>query len=470
MRSQAAMTGEGRPHRKLSSRSPSRSPAAAGPRGSVWEVLLVASRLGVSCFGGPIAHLGYFRDEYVLRRRWVDETTYADLIALFQFLPGPTSSELGISIGILRAGKLGGLAAWLGFTLPSAIALTLFAYGLQRFDLANAGFVHGLQLVAVAVVAQAVYGMARQFLTDELRVAIAIATTLVLLFVPSSVGQVAVIVLAGLVGWRFLEPAAAGLHPHVGVPISRRFGAAAWIIFFVILIGLPFVGLFLNTSPDGALALFQGFYRSGALVFGGGHVVLPLLQAVVVAPGWMTNDVFLAGYGAAQAVPGPLFTFSAFLGAARIPAPNGVEGAIIALVAIFLPGALLVYASLPVLEPVPPALSFPTRAERDQRLRGGHPACRAVPDDLDADRASAIRFRRRPDRICAPDGLEAGSVAGGHPRRRSRSGIGLVAYCRLTSHTALVAGSSNQESCPFLMRPAPRRELVSTTSGENRAS
>ena len=189
--------------------------------------------------------------------------------------------------------------------------------------------------------------MARQFLTDELRVAIAIATTLVLLFVPSSVGQVAVIVLAGLVGWRFLKPATAGLHPHVGVPISRRFGAAAWIIFFVILIGLPFVGLFLNTSPDGALALFQGFYRSGALVFGGGHVVLPLLQAVVVVPGWMTNDVFLAGYGAAQAVPGPLFTFSAFLGAARIPEPNGVEGAIIALVAIFLPGALLVYASLP---------------------------------------------------------------------------------------------------------------------------
>jgi chromate transporter len=310
-------------------------------------VLLVASRLGISCFGGPIAHLGYFRDEYVLRRRWLDETTYADLIALFQFLPGPTSSELGISIGILRAGKLGGLAAWLGFTLPSAIALTLFAYGLQRYNLANAPWVHGLQLVAVAVVAQAVWGMARQFLTDELRIAIAIVTTLVLLFVPSSVGQVSVIVLAGLVGWRCLAPAAAGLHPHVGVPISRRFGATAWTIFFVLLVGLPVAGLFVDTSPDGARALFQGFYLSGALVFGGGHVVLPLLQAVVVPPGWMTNDVFLAGYGAAQAVPGPLFTFSAFLGAARGPSPNGVEGAAIALVAIFLPGALLVYASLP---------------------------------------------------------------------------------------------------------------------------
>jgi chromate transporter len=317
------------------------------PRGSFWEVLSVAARLGISSFGGPIAHLGYFRDEYVLRRHWVDETTYADLIALFQFLPGPTSSQLGISIGILRAGKPGGLAAWLGFTLPSAIALTLFAFGLQRYDLANAAWVHGLQLVAVAVVAQAVWGMARQFLTDQLPIAIAIVTTLVLLFVPSSEGQVAVIVVAGLVGWRFLPPATAGLHPHVGVPVSRRFGAAAWIIFFGLLLGLPLFGHFLDTSADGALTLFQGFYRSGALVFGGGHVVLPLLQAVVVPPGWMSNSEFLAGYGAAQAVPGPLFTFSAFLGAARGPWPNGVPGAAIALVAIFLPGALLVYASLP---------------------------------------------------------------------------------------------------------------------------
>ncbi len=321
--------------------------AASGPRGTFWEVLGAAFRLGVSSFGGPIAHLGYFRDEYVLRRHWLDETTFADLIALCQFLPGPASSQVGISIGILRAGKLGGLAAWLGFTLPSAIALTLFAFGMQRYNLADAPWVHGLQLVAVAVVAQAVWGMARQFLTNELRIAIAIATTLVLLFVPSSVGQVSVIVLAGLVGWRFLAPPTAGLHPHVGVPISRRFGATAWTIFFVLLLGTPVLGLLVDSSPDGPLALFQGFYRSGALVFGGGHVVLPLLQAVVVPPGWMTNDVFLAGYGAAQAVPGPLFTFSAFLGAARLPSPNGVTGAAIALVAIFLPGALLVYGSLP---------------------------------------------------------------------------------------------------------------------------
>ncbi|MBV9358537.1 MAG: chromate efflux transporter, partial [Chloroflexi bacterium] len=316
-------------------------------RGSFGEVLLAASRLGISSFGGPIAHLGYFRDEYVLRRRWLDETTYADLIALFQFLPGPTSSQLGISIGILRAGKRGGLAAWLGFTLPSAVALTLFALGLQRLDLISAPWVHGLQLVAVAVVAQAVWGMARQFLTDRLRIAIGIVTTLVLLFGPSSEAQVAVIVVAGLVGWRLLPPATTGLHPHVGVPISRRFGAAAWIVFVGLLVGLPVLGHFLDSSPDGALALVQGFYRSGALVFGGGHVVLPLLQAVVVPPGWMSNSEFLAGYGAAQAVPGPLFTFSAFLGAARTPWPNGVPGAATALAAIFLPGALLVYASLP---------------------------------------------------------------------------------------------------------------------------
>jgi chromate transporter len=316
-------------------------------RGSFLEVLGVAFRLGISSFGGPIAHLGYFRDEYVVRRRWLDETTYADLIALFQFLPGPTSSQLGISVGILRAGKLGGLAAWLGFTLPSALALTLFAFGVQRYELANAPWIHGLQLVAVAVVAQAVWGMARQFLTDELRIAIAIVTTLALLFVPSSLAQVAVIVIAGLIGWRFLAPAAGVFHPHVGVPISRQFGTAAWTMFFVLLLGLPALRLFVDKSPDGVLALIQGFYRSGALVFGGGHVVLPLLQEVVVPPGWMSNAEFLAGYGAAQAVPGPLFTFAAFLGAARGPWPTGVEGAAIALVAIFLPGALLVYASLP---------------------------------------------------------------------------------------------------------------------------
>ncbi len=315
--------------------------------GSFWEVLWVALRLGVSCFGGPIAHLGYFREEYVVRRRWIDEQTYADLVALYQFLPGPTSSQVGTSVGILRAGPWGGLAAWLGFTLPSAVAVTLFAFGVERYNVANAPWVHGLQVVAVAVVAQAVWGMARQFCTDNVRISMAFLATLVILVSPTSAGQILVITLAGLIGWRFFSAGAEGLRPHVGVPISRRFGTAAWILFFGLLLGMPLLRLALHASSDGSLALFESFYRSGALVFGGGHVVLPLLQAVVVLPGWMSNSEFLAGYGAAQAVPGPLFTFSAFLGAARGPWPNGLAGAAIALVAIFLPGALLVYASLP---------------------------------------------------------------------------------------------------------------------------
>jgi chromate transporter len=316
-------------------------------RGSLLEVFWVALRLGVSCFGGPIAHLGYFRDEYVVRRGWLDEQTYADLIALFQFFPGPTSSQLGASIGVLRAGPLGGLAAWLGFTAPSAVALIVFAFGMQRFDLADAPWIHGLKIVAVAVVTQAVWGMARQFCTDRVRTSIAILTTIGIVAAPTSVGQIAVIAVAGFVGWRFLPAGTGELRPHVGVPISRRAGSIAWIAFFGLLVGLPLLRLGLGSSDDGALALFDGFYRSGALVFGGGHVVLPLLQAVVVPAGWMSNSDFLAGYGAAQAVPGPLFTFAAFLGAARTPVPNGVTGAIVGLVAIFLPGLLLVYGALP---------------------------------------------------------------------------------------------------------------------------
>jgi chromate transporter len=317
------------------------------PEGSFFEVFRAALRLGVSSFGGPIAHLGYYREDYVLRRRWLDEQTFADLVALCQFLPGPASSQVSISIGILRAGPLGGLAAWLGFTLPSAILLTLFALGVERFDVLSAPWLHGLQVVAVAVVAQAIWGMARQFSTDALRISVTILATLVVLAAPTSVGQVLVIVLAGLFGWRFLTVSSAGLRPHVGIPVSRRLGVVAWVLFFGILAGLPIARVIVHASPDGALALFDGFYRTGALVFGGGHVVLPLLQAVVVPPGWLSNAAFLAGYGAAQAVPGPLFTFSAFLGAARSPTPDGVVGAAIALIAIFLPGALLVYGSLP---------------------------------------------------------------------------------------------------------------------------
>jgi chromate transporter len=309
------------------------------------EVGWVALKLGLTSFGGPIAHLGYFRDEYVLKRRWLDEETYADLIALCQFLPGPASSQVGIGVGTMRAGLLGGVAAWLGFTLPSAIALTLFAYSVDRFDVAGSGWVHGLKVVAVAIVAQAVWGMGRQFCTDRVRATIAILAALAVLAVPNAFAQPVVILLAGLLGWWLFrgEPLPA-LGRHREIRLGRRIGIACWALFFGLLIGLP---LLRAIHPGGALDLFTRFYRVGSLVFGGGHLVLPLLQAQVVPPGWLTNDQFLAGYGAAQAVPGPLFTFSAYLGAIRAPEPNGAAGAAVALVAIFLPSFLLIWGALP---------------------------------------------------------------------------------------------------------------------------
>ena len=321
------------------------TPGDAGrPPGSPWEVLGVALRLGLTSFGGPIAHLGYYHDTYVVRRRWVDAATFADLVALCQFLPGPASSQIGISIGLLRAGPLGGLAAWLGFTLPSALAMTAFAFVVDRFDVASAGWVHGLKLVAVAVVAQAVWNMARQFCTDRARATLAILAALGVLALPSALGQIAVIAGAGLAGWRLFPGGDGPPVPPVRVPISRRVGVVCWVLLGALLIGLP---LARAVVPGGGLALFDSFFRVGALVFGGGHVVLPLLQAEVVPPGWVTTGQFLAGYGAAQAVPGPLFTFAAFLGAVRGPAPNGVAGAAIALIAIFLPSFLLLGGALP---------------------------------------------------------------------------------------------------------------------------
>jgi chromate transporter len=307
-------------------------------------VAWVALKLGLTSFGGPIAHLGYFREEYVLKRRWIDEHAYADLVALCQFLPGPASSQVGIGVGTMRAGPLGGLAAWLGFTLPSAVAMTTFAYVVDRYDVGNAGWVHGLKVVAVAVVAQAVWGMARQFCSDRIRATFAILAALAVLATPTAYAQVLVIIGAGLLGWRiFPTPPGAGPAHHPPIRLGRRFGNGCWIAFFGLL-GLPLVRI---GAPGGGFDLFGSFYRVGSLVFGGGHVVLPLLQTRVVTPGWVTNDQFLAGYGAAQAVPGPLFTFSAYLGAVRSPEPNGVPGAIIALVAIFLPALLLVWGALP---------------------------------------------------------------------------------------------------------------------------
>lgn len=323
--------------------TPPVSPQAPSPR-RAWEVLGVATRLGLTSFGGPVAHLGYFRQEYVVRRRWLDEPTYADLVALCQFLPGPASSQLGIAIGILRAGPLGGLMAWLGFTLPSAIALILFAYGVQGFGGASLDWLHGLKVVAVAVVAQAVWGMARTLCPDRPRASIAVLAALGVLLIPNAAAQVVVIALGGLVGWRRLREAATAPPRPIAIAIGRPLALAAWVLFFALLVGLP---LLRQVAPGQALALFDSLYRAGALVFGGGHVVLPLLQAEVVPPGWVTPEQFLAGYGATQAVPGPLFTFAAYLGAGSSVPPNGWPGGLLALVAIFCPSFLLVIGALP---------------------------------------------------------------------------------------------------------------------------
>ena len=316
----------------------------SGRLSAALEVLAVAARLGLTSFGGPVAHLGYFHREYVVRRRWLDEATYADVVALCQFLPGPASSQVGIAVGILRAGLPGGLAAWLGFTLPSALALVLFALFIRGADLAGAGWLLGLKIAAVAVVAQAVWGMARALCPDRERASIASAAALVVTAWPGAWGQVAVIALAGVIGLGLLPAAADDSATRVRVPIGRSLAAAALTLFFALLLVLPILRY---TTGAHALAVFDSFYRAGALVFGGGHVVLPLLQAEVVPPGWVTSEEFLAGYGAAQAVPGPLFTLAAYLGAVMRGRPTGWLGAGLALVAIFLPAFLLVVGALP---------------------------------------------------------------------------------------------------------------------------
>src|SRR5215831_6373833 len=282
-------------------------------RGSALEVLRVFSRLGLTSFGGPVAHLGYFRAEFVERRHWLDEPAFADIVALCQFLPGPASSQVGISLGILRAGLPGAFAAWLGFTMPSALAMILFGYGVTAVgDLSHAAWLHGLKIVAVAVVAQAVWGMARNLCPDRERATVAVGAAILALAVPAAPGQIGAIVAGGLIGWAVLRNVAA-LPPEapLAIHLPRSWSVTAAITFLVLLFGLPTLS---TVVPSHAIALFDSFYRPGALVFGGGHVVLPLLQAAVVPPGWVTNDAFLTGYGAAQAVPGPLFTFAAYLG------------------------------------------------------------------------------------------------------------------------------------------------------------
>ena len=314
-------------------------------QGSFLEVLRVFARLGISSFGGPVAHLGYFRQEIVVRRKWLDEAAYADLIGLCQFLPGPSSSQVGISLGITRAGLWGGLAAWLGFTLPSAIALTAFAYATTLFKgFVQSGWLHGLLIAAVAVVAQAVWGMAKTLCPDLPRATMALVAAVLILLWPLAIVQIAVIALAGLFGWRFLRGAQAVTSSLLALELPRRLALSCWVLFFALLIGLPVLRQVTQSQP---LALFDTFYRVGSLVFGGGHVVLPLLQREVVPAGWVSNDQFLTGYAAAQAVPGPPFTFSAYLGAISKPSPNGWIGALIALAAIYLPSFLLLIGILP---------------------------------------------------------------------------------------------------------------------------
>ncbi len=312
------------------------------PQGSVSEVFRVFLKLGLTSFGGPIAHLGYFRDELVTRRKWLSESAYADLVALCQFLPGPASSQVGFALGLTRAGWGGALAAFIAFTLPSALVLLVLALTSARIESpVQAGVLHGLKIVAVAIVAQAVWGMARNLCPDRERAAIAVLAVIVLAFAPGAVGMMGAILLGAIAGLG-LGKGQAAAGSHLPVPVSRGAGLTALLLFALLLAGLP-----LLAGLGQGLALADSFYRAGSLVFGGGHVVLPLLQAETVAPGWVSEDAFLAGYGAAQAVPGPLFTFAAWLGAVMDPQPNGVAGAAIALMALFLPGFLILIGALP---------------------------------------------------------------------------------------------------------------------------
>ena len=322
------------------------SPASANKRESALTVFKVFLKLGFTSFGGPIAHLGYFREEFVNRRKWITDQAYADLVALCQFTPGPASSKVGIGIGLTQAGLPGAFAAWLAFTGPSALALILFGLGIvalgDRIDLA---WLHGLLVVAVPVVAQAVWGMARNLTPDAPRVTLAALAAIVVMIWPTPLGFIGAIVVGGLAGWLLLKAKVDGEHVAIGANVSRTAGITALALFFGLLVALPALRVALPSSQT--LALLDSFYRSGSLVFGGGNVVLPLLQAEVGPPGWVSNEVFFAGYGAAQAVPGPLFTLAAYLGTVSTVPPNGWTGAVICLVGIFASSFLLVIGPLP---------------------------------------------------------------------------------------------------------------------------
>lgn len=307
---------------------------------SLLEILIVSTKLGLTSFGGPIAHLGYFHNEYIRKRKWLDEKSYADLVALCQFLPGPASSQVGIGIGVMRAGVLGGIVSFIGFTLPSVVALMVFALLLRGFEVGEAGWIHGLKIVAVAVVAHAILGMANNLTPDLKRKALALFALVVTLLWQTAFTQVVVIVIAGILGF-FLYRQQTDTHEQkMAFPISRRFGVISLLVFFSLLLLLPILR---EATSLHWVALFDSFYRSGSLVFGGGHVVLPLLEREFVPTGMLTEEAFLAGYGATQAVPGPLFTFAAYLGTVI----SGWHGGLLATFAIFLPAFLLVLGALP---------------------------------------------------------------------------------------------------------------------------
>ncbi|EEL31946.1 Chromate transporter [Bacillus cereus Rock3-28] len=302
------------------------------------EIFLVSFKLGLTSFGGPVAHLGYFHHEYVQKRKWMDEKSYGDLVALCQFLPGPASSQVGMGVGLLRGGLLGAIISWIGFTLPSVLVLVFFASFLNQFEIGSTGWIHGLKLVAVAIVAHAIWGMAQKLTPDRNRATIAIVTAAIALLWPSSWTQIILILLSGLIGWLLYKTPQNAQVYKIQISISKTMASSCLILFFGLLLLLPILR---PLSPH--IALFDSFYRSGSLVFGGGHVVLPLLESEFVQNGLMTKEQFLAGYGLTQAVPGPLFTFASYIGAVL----NGTTGAVIATIAIFLPAFLLVIGVLP---------------------------------------------------------------------------------------------------------------------------
>ena len=309
------------------------------------EVFMTFLRLGLTSFGGPVAHIGYFRQEFVEKRRWISSNAYADLVALCQFLPGPSSSQVGMAIGLMRAGIKGSVAAWLGFTLPSAIALILFGLGISQLDLQSySGVIHGLKLVATAVIAQAIWGMSKSHCADLKSALLGVLATAIILIVPSSLNQVGVIVASAILGILFLTPKTSTFETHLPVGVNKKTGLALLLLFGSLLIVLPIVAQEVRSYP---IKLFSSFFQTGSLVFGGGHIVLPLLQSQVVPTHWVNNDSFLLGYGLTQAAPGPLFTFAAYLGAASSQSPNGWIGGAIALVAIFLPSFLMVIGIMP---------------------------------------------------------------------------------------------------------------------------